>query len=249
MFDGVEMPVAILLSIPCPKKEFVTSRVGRIYTSERPDILETTVLTQHKIRIDGYRVAKLNTNIEKQLYGKIASQNSRVVNLAVTQSKHFIYYQEACRYWLKACEGMPFFKRNGNNIAPPHGRVIYLVSAEAASFIFSLLNSSLFYWYYSLFSDCEHVNDQLVKNIPIPQNWSLIPWSDLSNRLSQSLKSHSNRKLIQTKQGHKIEYDEIKATLSKDIIDMIDYALSDCYKFTQNEMDFIINYDIKYRMG
>ena len=69
------------------------------------------------------------------------------------------------------------------------------------------------------------------------------------NRLSQSLKIHANRKLIQTKQGHKIEYDEIKATLSKNVIDKIDYALTDCYKFTQNEMDFIINYDIKYRMG
>jgi len=249
MFDGVEMPVAILLSISCPKKEFVTSRVGRIYTTERPHILETSALIKHKIRIDGYRVAKLNTNIEKRLYGKIASQKIRIGNLAVNQSKNIIYYQEACRYWLKACEGMPFFKRNGNSIAPPHGRFIYLASAEAASFLFSLLNSSLFYWYYSLFSDCEHVNDQLVKNIPIPQKWGLKPWPDLANCLSQSLKKHANRKLIRTKQGHKIEYDEIKATFSKNIIDKIDCALADCYKFTQNETDFIMNYDIKYRMG
>ena len=33
------------------------------------------------------------------------------------------------------------------------------------------------------------------------------------------------------------------------IIDEIDRALADHYGFTDEELDFIINYDIKYRMG
>jgi len=36
---------------------------------------------------------------------------------------------------------------------------------------------------------------------------------------------------------------------SKAIIDEIDLALGSHYGFTDEEMDFIINYDIKYRMG
>jgi hypothetical protein len=36
---------------------------------------------------------------------------------------------------------------------------------------------------------------------------------------------------------------------SKDIIDQIDIILSQYYGFNQEELDFIINYDIKYRMG
>ena len=36
---------------------------------------------------------------------------------------------------------------------------------------------------------------------------------------------------------------------SKSIIDEIDKVLADHYGFTQEELDFIINYDIKYRMG
>ena len=52
-----------------------------------------------------------------------------------------------------------------------------------------------------------------------------------------------------TKQGHKIEYDEMKALHSKDIIDEIDRELAKHYSFTPEELDFIINYDIKYRMG
>ena len=37
--------------------------------------------------------------------------------------------------------------------------------------------------------------------------------------------------------------------LSKAIIDAIDKALAEHYGFTDEELDFIINYDIKYRMG
>lgn len=37
--------------------------------------------------------------------------------------------------------------------------------------------------------------------------------------------------------------------LSKPIIDEIDKVLARHYGFTEEELDFIINYDIKYRMG
>ena len=36
---------------------------------------------------------------------------------------------------------------------------------------------------------------------------------------------------------------------SKEIIDEIDKVLAEHYNFTEEELDFIINYDIKYRMG
>mgnify|MGYP000896736574 FL=1 len=36
---------------------------------------------------------------------------------------------------------------------------------------------------------------------------------------------------------------------SKSTIDEIDKILAQYYNFTDEELDFIINYDIKYRMG
>ena len=37
--------------------------------------------------------------------------------------------------------------------------------------------------------------------------------------------------------------------LSKPVLDEIDTALARHFGFTEEELDFIINYDIKYRMG
>ena len=46
-----------------------------------------------------------------------------------------------------------------------------------------------------------------------------------------------------------VEYREFYPNLSKLIIDEIDALLAKHYGFTEEELDFIINYDIKYRMG
>ena len=112
-----------------------------------------------------------------------------------------------------------------------------------------LLNSSLFYWFYSAFSDCEHINDALLREFPIPEDWEASNWSSFYQDLAKDIAKNASRKVIRTKQGHTIEYDEIKALLSKPIIDRIDSTLAKHYNFTDEELDFIINYDIKYRMG
>ncbi|HNW77661.1 MAG TPA: hypothetical protein PKH28_01990, partial [Candidatus Competibacteraceae bacterium] len=144
---------------------------------------------------------------------------------------------------------LPFFARNGVVMQPPHGRIFPASTENAAAFWGCLLNSSLFYWYYSLFSDCEHVNDDLVKTIPIPSHWDCQQWAELSERLSIALATYATRKTIRTKQGHVIEYDEMKASRAKASIDEIDVSLGKLFGLDDVEIDFIINYDIKYRMG
>ena len=46
-----------------------------------------------------------------------------------------------------------------------------------------------------------------------------------------------------------IAYEQFKPRVAKPIVDEIDRVLAEHYGFTDKELDFIINYDIKYRMG
>jgi hypothetical protein len=62
-------------------------------------------------------------------------------------------------------------------------------------------------------------------------------------------KSHAVRKEAEYKATGKVVYDEFYPKYSKPIIDEIDRVLAKHYGFTGDELDFIINYDIKYRMG
>ena len=46
-----------------------------------------------------------------------------------------------------------------------------------------------------------------------------------------------------------LEIQSFRPREAKSIIDEIDTALASHYGFTDEELDFILNYDIKYRMG
>ena len=65
----------------------------------------------------------------------------------------------------------------------------------------------------------------------------------------QDLKRHAQRKETNYKTTGRVVYDEFFPRHSKSIIDKIDRLLAKHYGFTDEELDFIINYDIKYRMG
>jgi hypothetical protein len=65
----------------------------------------------------------------------------------------------------------------------------------------------------------------------------------------KELQKNADRKSASYKATGEVEYDEFYPKLSKPIIDEIDKVLAKHYGFTEEELDFIINYDIKYRMG
>ncbi len=115
------------------------------------------------------------------------------------------------------------------------------------------LNSSLFFWWFVVLSDCRHLNLREIRYFPLGLN-------DFNKNIQQELthlvqvlmhdfKSNSCRKSAYYKTTGQVKYDEFYPKLSKSIIDEIDRALAQHYGFTDEELDFIINYDIKYRMG
>ena len=72
---------------------------------------------------------------------------------------------------------------------------------------------------------------------------------ELTHELMIDFKRHKFRKECQYKTTGKVVYDEFYPKPSKTIIDKVDRTLSQHFGFTDDELDFIINYDIKYRMG
>jgi hypothetical protein len=63
------------------------------------------------------------------------------------------------------------------------------------------------------------------------------------------MKKNAVRRTAFSRMTGRVEYDEFWPRYSKLIIDKIDRVLAKHYGFTDEELDFIINYDIKYRMG
>ena len=195
---------------------------------------------------------KLATEYQASLIGRLGARATRPVSLHVRRmaTSQFVFYQEAMQYWAKATYGLPFYLKNGQKGAPPHGRYLYTDESLSAHCIGAIINSSLFYVYFITYSDCFHLSNTLVRDFPLAD--SIIEDSRLKRLtrvLMNDLHEKATRKTIDTKIGDSISYEEFFAGGSKPIIDEIDHVLAEHYGFTEEELDFIINYDIKYRMG
>jgi hypothetical protein len=81
------------------------------------------------------------------------------------------------------------------------------------------------------------------------ENGQLKKLSSLCVKLMADLNRHSRIKKTFYQVVGEVQYQEFFFGESKPIIDEIDSVLAKDYGFTSEEIDFIISYDIKYRMG
>ena len=147
---------------------------------------------------------------------------------------------------------VPYFwnEKEGEKISV-QVKPLYLTTYKEA--LVAMLNSSLFYWWFVTLSDCRHLNLREIDSFPVGFEQLT---NDVKNQLGlltaslmNDFQENARRKECFYKTTGNVVYDEFDVKKSKPIIDEIDKVLAKHYGFTEEELDFIINYDIKYRMG
>ena len=114
----------------------------------------------------------------------------------------------------------------------------------------AVLSNDIFWWWYSVTSNMRDLNPADINGFPVPQSiLSDAQLVELSNRYLENLQANSTMMTRQQKQTGKTETQSFVIKESKAVIEEIDRVLAEHYGLTEEELDFIINYDIKYRMG
>lgn len=160
-------------------------------------------------------------------------------------------YHNAPVNWIRSHSFIPYFKseRDGEGVTTQLKRIDFSnnTSVKVAS---AILNSSVFFIWWITNSDCYHLNKPEIINFRVPCIEAMYKkLTPLADELAKDMIRHSVRRVYNYKTSGRVEYDEFYMKLSKPIIDRIDTVLAEYYGFTEEELDFIINYDIKYRMG
>ena len=199
-------------------------------------------------------IPKIYGKIEQSLWEKLSQFSTLGTYLVKKQTPHVIYFHDSPRYWVRAMDFVPYFwnERDGEKIQV-HVKRLNLTMELDTAVVMGALNSSLFYWWYIILSDCRSLTLRDIRNFPIGANEmdEVIKQhlSAVSGDLMRDLMQHAQRKQTHYKATGRVVYDEFYPRLSKSIIDEIDRLLAKHYGFTDEELDFIINYDVKYRMG
>ncbi|MBK8121827.1 MAG: hypothetical protein IPK39_23825 [Sulfuritalea sp.] len=112
---------------------------------------------------------------------------------------------------------------------------------------FSLLNSTLFYWFYQVRTNCRDFNPTDFKSFPSPR---LLKRTCVRQRSVYGFRSKApaGTVLLLTALLERLATNSFMRR-AKSTIDEVDCVLAGHYGFSSVELDFLINYDIKYRMG
>ena len=107
--------------------------------------------------------------------------------------------------------------------------------------------------FYYTYSNCLDVAKFDILHFPLGLDQMETPTKnlllELSSKLDEDIRKNATVVTRNYQNAGAIECYEIEMRKSKHIIDEIDRVLAQHYGFTDEELDYIINYDIKYRMG
>jgi hypothetical protein len=266
LFDGAYQRLSIMLAKrsldqcstpPNPHQMYVT-RIQRWYAPERPHLMRLITYTVVPDTLKADVFPKLAAPLQASILLKVLKRSrSNTIGQMLSQRKTdcSVYYQEATNYWMKATCRVPFYRKNGVIMVPPHGRFLFFSDVLTAQSVMAMMNSSLFYLWFATYSDGFHLSHALVKAFPVGKELCTLPdllclSSDLEDEIKSNAKiSTRNTRPQQNKAGDMIEIEEYRMGLSKILLDQIDTVLAQYYDFNDEELEFIINYDSKYRLG
>ena len=250
LFDTVNRALTILTVTPSASPQSYSTNY-QMWTSdcreELFDLMRFALISRDR---PSFWVPKIGTVLEHSILEKLISVPTSVADF-VGRTDHCIFYRtDGGLYWKVFTDFAPAFSANGRSgkssretsFSVRHGRQVRPLIAS--------LSSDIFWWWYTIASNLRHLNPTDVRSFPIPK----AVFSDPEmNRLGQlyleDIAKNSSMLVRQQKQTGKTETQSFEIKKSKPIVDKIDRMLAKHYGFTDEELDFIINYDIKYRMG
>ena len=248
LFEGVKFRLAIFFATNNGNGCY-SSKYTRWLADERKQLFTAEIRYN---KIGSYRYQNIIPKISTPLYLSIARKilNDRK-QLFVNTGQELCLYNDAPINWMRAHTFVPYFcsERDGE-IVSRHLKKLFFNSEIEKECGCAVINSTLFFLWWITHSSCYNLNSPEIFSFRL--NLSEKEASALAEqniKLTKDVLKKSRRRVYNYKSTGRVEYDEFYMKLSKPIIDEIDKVLAKHYGFTEEELDFIINYDIKYRMG
>ncbi len=256
LFDGLEhirLTIHIMGRHASAPRLFST-RYNKWMADERPTLFSKLTFANALPPLVEGTLPKLCSELEQGIVDKLAAQQRKLSLYYTAGATHRIFYSRKVGYFLQVLDFEPrVLDGDGKRRPPSEFKELRFDSDDHAKIVLCCLNSNLFYWFVTVFSDCRHVNKREVDAFPInllalsdsPQKKPLLR---LATALMGDLKKHSENRTMRFKHDT-LTVQCIYPKASKPILDEIDTVLAGHYGFTAEELDFILNYDIKYRLG
>jgi uncharacterized protein YbgA (DUF1722 family) len=244
-----------------------TSKYNRWHTRDRAKFLKSLKTATWKIKDISAIVPKIGTSIEKDIIAKMEQKTlgKMISDYRITNATR-IWYHNAPRYWIHAhtddyLPKVEYFnkvdwdnekKRKPYEVIESDQYKPLEFEQKMATIVNGVLNSSLFYWWYVIWSDGRHLLSQQIDDFNINPEFfdksSMTQLTSLINTLMVDYEKNVYSKVNLRKGGYVIRIKEFKPRKSKAIIDQIDDLFAGYFGFTEKEKEFIKTFDLEFRI-
>ena len=224
LFDGLEH-IRLTIHIFGVRKTIPRSfstKYNKWNNSERQSLFDKLSFVQTKQTIIPNSVPKLSAPIEHSIILKLEAQKKRLADFYNNSGNHGVYYSRKVGYFLQVLDFPPKVLDSKGKKRPPSEFKQLLFSSESVSRLcLCCLNSNLFYWFITAFSDCRHINKREVDTFPIDLdalNKSKIKSSleTLSISLMADIEKNSSERIM------KFSHDTLTVQCSKTNLNEVD---------------------------
>jgi hypothetical protein len=258
LFDGADKHLCILLAARSSSKglaRLYCTKYHRWLAEERDNLfslLEYVQVPEELLYMKS--IPKVGSPTEIGILRKLLLEKKTIGEQKYSGGEYVLYHTRKLRYFLQFLDRPPkIVEENGELRITSELKELRFTNEIDRDAVLAAYCSSLFFWYYLLFSDCRNVNKREVDAFPMNLTRMKIAvkkqLADISVQLMGDLQDNSKMRGMRYARYGMLEVQVFAPRLSKSVVDKIDRVLAQHYGFTEEEMDFVINYDIKYRMG
>lgn len=254
-------------------QEVTTSKYHRWYSRDRPKLFEDLKTIKYDLVTKNEIIPKIGTITESKVLARMKMQSDgKVLRDFIDPGATKVWYHNAPRYWIHShydeyvpkAEYFTDYIKDGKTgeirLGQPYQTKItdqykYLESSENnAAVLAAILNSSLFYWWFVTKSDGRHLLKEHILSFPVDISKIDISVMESLKKVVYELMRDYDLKREPTppeirKGGYAIKIKEIIPKKSYAKIVEIDGLLAKVYAFTKEETEFIVNFDLSFRLG
>ena len=178
-------------------------------------------------------------------------RSTKTVDASLSKyGKHSVFWVRVPGYFCQFLLNEPMCRPERGGAARVRGEVnrISFDDKSTRDLVHAVLNSSLYYLFFCAYTDTRHINPADVKEFPLDvDSFSKTTKAQLVALSAKLGKAYERHTTEVRKSGLLI--DSVDSKPCKPIIDEIDAVLASHFKLTGPELDYVVNYDIKYRLG
>lgn len=249
LFDGVDQRLCIFVgSVEGDDRQIYTTRYHHWSSDERQHLFALLRYVPGQVHQRLNRIPQLGSQDARGILAKLEAKNSKLVKAyyAGKTGGALMHYHRSPRYWIRAMDFEQYFKSATKSRSVHHFRDIHFANEAVGKAIGAILNSTLFFFWFLVVGNGRNITGTDVEMLPVGA-LDAATIKDLGKLFDELMVDYKKNSLIRKRKD--CELQEFRPSLSKPIIDKIDRRFGAYLGLTDSEIDSIINFEVKYRMG